>query len=329
MDTLPASFSVQDEVKRALLLNLPVVALESTVITHGLPHPYNLTLARDMENEVRAEGTTPATIAVLEGNIHVGLSDAELEELANRIVRQSTRREFETPEELARRVTMKISLRDFAAAIVQKANGGTTVAGTMFAANKVGIKVFATGGIGGVHKEARFDVSPDLQALASTQMIVVCAGAKSILDLPATLEYLETMGVPVVGYGTDDFPAFFSRKSGFLTSARADTPQEVAAFASAHWNLGMPSAVLVCLPVPKEDEIPRSEIDPVEETASQEALQKKISGQALTPFLLQRVNDLTAGKSMRTNLALLLNNARLAAQIAKAMVASKRKIRAI
>lgn len=310
MDTLPASFLIQDEVRRALRLNQPVVALESTVITHGLPPPHNLRLARDMESAVHADGATPATIAVLHGIVRVGLTDDELAEVAS------------TPS------AIKISRRDFATAIAKKASGGTTVAGTMFAADKVGIKVFATGGIGGVHKEARFDVSSDLQALASTQMVIVCAGAKSILDLPATLEVLETMGVPVLGYGTDEFPAFFSRQSGFKTSARADSPQEVADFARAHWDIGMPSAVLVCQPIPKENEIPRAEIDPIEEIASREAQEKKISGQALTPFLLQRVNELTEGKSMRANLSLLLNNARLAAQIAKAMVPPL-KIRAL
>jgi pseudouridine-5'-phosphate glycosidase len=309
MDTLPASFLIQDEVQRALRLNQPVVALESTVITHGLPHPTNLALARDMEAAARDEGAIPATVAVLDGVIRVGLTDSELQEVASRS-------------------TMKVSRRDFAAAIAKKASGGTTVAGTMFAAHKVGIQVFATGGIGGVHKEARFDVSPDLQALASTQMIVVCAGAKSILDLPSTLEMLETMGVPVLGYGTDEFPAFFSRQSGFKTSARADSPQEVADFARAHWGIGMPSAILVCQPIPAENEIPRSEIDPIEEIASREAQEKKIGGQALTPFLLQRVNELTKGKSMRANLALLLNNAHLAAQIAKFM-APPLKIRAM
>ena len=310
MDTLPASFFIQDEVKRALRLNQPVVALESTVITHGLPPPHNLALARDMEAAARDEGAIPATVAVLDGVIRVGLTDAELVEVAS------------TPS------AIKISRRDFAAAIVKKASGGTTVAGTMFAAHKAGIQVFATGGIGGVHKEARFDVSPDLQALASTQMIIVCAGAKSILDLPATLEYLETMGVPVIGYGTDEFPAFFSRQSGFKTSARADSPQEVTDFARAHWDLGLPSAVLVCQPILLENEIPRAEIDPIEEIASREALEKKIIGQALTPFLLQRVNELTRGRSMGANLAFLLNNARLAAQIAKKMVPPN-KIRAI
>ncbi len=309
MDSLPSSFVVSDEVKRALNLGRPIVALETTVVTHGLPSPYNLSLARDIEAAARDEGVIPATVAVLDGMIRVGLTDSELEEVAN----QST---------------MKISRRDFAAAITKKATGGTTVAGTMFAAHKAGIKVFATGGIGGVHKEARFDVSPDMQALATTKMIVVCAGAKSILDLPATMEYLETMGVPVLGYGTDEFPAFFSRESGLKVSARVETPQEAAAFARAHWEVGMSSAVLVCLPLPKGDEIPRAEIDPIEEKASREAVRQKINGQALTPFLLQRVNELTSGRSMRANLALLLNNARLAAQIAKAMI-EPRKIREV
>lgn len=302
MDTLPAPFVVKDDVQRALKQNRPVVALESTVLTHGLPHPTNLALGRDMEAAVLADGATPATIGVLHGTVRVGLTDAELAELAQAAA------------------AMKVSRRDFAAAVVKKASGGTTVAGTMFAADKVGIRVFATGGIGGVHREARFDVSPDLQALASTRMIVVCAGAKSILDLPSTLEMLETNGVPALGYGTDEFPAFFSRSSGFKTSARVDSPQEAADFARAHWELGMPSAVLVCRPISAEDEIPREEIDPVEEQASREAQERGIGGQALTPFLLQRVNELTGGKSMRANLSLLLGNARLAAQIAKAMI---------
>lgn len=310
MDTLPAPFVVKDDVQRALKQNRPVVALESTVLTHGLPHPTNLALGRDMEAAVLADGATPATIGVLHGTVRVGLTDAELAELAQAAA------------------AMKVSRRDFAAAVVKKASGGTTVAGTMFAADKVGIRVFATGGIGGVHREARFDVSPDLQALASTRMIVVCAGAKSILDLPSTLEMLETNGVPALGYGTDEFPAFFSRRSGFKTSARVDSPQEAADFARAHWEIGMPSAVLVCRPISAEDEIPREEIDPVEEQASREAQERGIGGQALTPFLLQRVNELTDGKSMRANLSLLLGNARLAAQIAKAMV-SPIKIRAL
>lgn len=301
MKNTPEHFRISDEVQRALTHDSPVVALESTVITHGLPAPHNLRLARDMEAGVRSRGAIPATIALLDGFIRVGLTDAELESLANN-------------------PAIKVSLRDFAASLTKKINGGTTVAATMFAAHKVGIKVFATGGIGGVHKESNMDISTDMQALATIPMIVVCAGAKSILDLPATLEYLETMGVPVLGYGTDEFPAFFSRHSGLKVSARVDSPEEVAAFAQAHWNLGLRSGVLVCQPISEEFEIPREEIDPVEEQASREAVEKGVRGQAVTPFLLQRVNELTDGRSMRANVSLLLNNASLAADIARRMI---------
>lgn len=287
-------------------MNTSLVALESTVITHGLPYPQNLQLARDMEAEIRHEGATPATIALLDGKIRIGLTDEELARLS----------QAASP--------LKVSRRDFAAAIVKKASGGTTVAGTLFAAHNVGIKVFATGGIGGVHKESSFDISTDLQALAETPMIVVCAGAKAILDLPATLEYLETMGVPVVGYQTSEFPAFYSRESGLNVSVRLDSPQEIVDFARAHWSLGMHSAVLVANPVPVTDAIPKSEMEPLIAKASAEAQAKKIHGQALTPFLLKRISELTEEKSMRTNLALLLNNALLAAQIAKAMAANQK-----
>lgn len=277
------------------------VALESTVITHGLPRPQNLILARDMERVVRENGATPATIAILDGEIRVGLTDAELERLASEIN------------------VRKISRRDFATAIVKKECGGTTVAGTMFAAHRAGIRVFATGGIGGVHEVETLDISTDLQALADTPMIVVCAGAKAILDLPATLEYLETMAVPVIGYGTDEFPAFYSRRSGLPVSARLDSPEEIVRFARAHWGLGMKSAVLVCQPLPPEDEIPAEKINAFIKQARREASEGGIHGQPLTPFLLARLADLTGGESLRTNLALLLNNARLAAQIACAL----------
>lgn len=294
------------EVTRALNLNLPVVAFESTVITHGLPHPQNLQLARDMEQQARDAGATPATIALLDGKIRVGLSDAELIQLA------------------AARNPLKVSHRDFATAIVKKMDGGTTVAGTMFAAHQVDIEVFATGGIGGVHKESAFDISTDLRALAEIPMIVVCAGAKAILDLPATLEYLETMGVPVVGYQTDEFPAFYSRESGLKVSVRLDTPKQIADFAQAHWNFGMCSAILVTNPIPAADAIPAAEMQPMIEQASAEAIAKGIHGQALTPFLLGRISELTQGKSLKANLSLLLNNAKLAAQIAEEISASKR-----
>jgi len=298
------------EVARALQLSAPVVALESTVITHGLPAPQNLQLARDMEAEVRKGGATPATIALLHGEIRIGLSDDELLRLS----------EIESP--------LKVSHRDFATAIVKKSSGGTTVAGTMFAARGAQIQVFATGGIGGVHRESSFDISADLRALSEIPMVVVCAGAKAILDLPATLEYLETMGVPVIGYQTDEFPAFYSRESGLSISARLDTPNEIAEFARAHWRIGMKTAVLVANPLPIADAMPRSEMEPVIARASSEAREVNIHGQALTPFLLKRISELTGGKSLRANLSLLLNNAGLAAQISSAMT-MRRKIRAV
>ena len=300
-----ASITTQ-AVSHALNLSSPLVALESTVITHGLPHPQNLNLARDMEAAVREEGAVPATIAVINGQIRVGLGDSEIEELSR--LSQA----------------MKISRRDFATAIVKKASGGTTVAGTMFAAHQAGIQVFATGGIGGVHRETPFDISADLQALADTPMIVVCAGAKAILDLPATLEYLETMSVPVVGFMTDEFPAFYSRESGLKVSVKLDSAEEIAAFAQAHWGAGARSAILVTNPIPITEAISRSEMEPFIAQASAEAIQKKIHGQALTPFLLQRITELTQGKSLRANLSLLLNNARLAAQIATALTTQQR-----
>ena len=276
----------------------PLLALESTVITHGLPRPQNLDLARAMERVVRENDASPATVAVLDGEIHIGLTDAELERLASLDH------------------VRKISRRDFATAIVKKESGGTTVAGTLFAAHRVGIRVFATGGIGGVHDIETFDISTDLQALADTPMVVVCAGAKAILNLPATLEYLETISVPVIGYGTDEFPAFYSHSSGLPVSARLDSPAEVVAFAKAHWEIGMHSAILVCQPLSVEEELPREKVDGAITQAQKEARQQGIHGQALTPFLLARLSELTGGESLRANLRLLLNNARLAAQIA-------------
>ncbi len=299
MDDL--SIETSSEVKEGNNIGKAVVALESTVLTHGLPRPQNLQLARDMEQAVRENGATPATIAFLDGRLHVGLTDAELERLAN-----------ETD-------AVKVGPRDYATVMVEDACGGTTVAGTMLACKHADIKVFATGGIGGVHRDTPFDISADLQALATIPMIVVCAGAKAILDLPATLEYLETMSVPVVGYGTDEFPAFYSRESGLDVSAKLETSQEIVDFAKAHWSTGLQSAVIVANPVALGDAISRSEMEPYITQANQEAHEKKIHGKALTPFLLQRISELTEGKSMRANLSLLLNNARLAAQIATAL----------
>ncbi len=301
------NFQLSPEITRALNLGAPIVALESTVITHGLPHPQNLELARDMEKQIRDNGATPATIALLDGKIRIGLSDQELIRLSES---QST---------------LKVSHRDFATAIVKKADGGTTVAGTMYAANMAGIKVFATGGIGGVHKESAFDISTDLRSLAEIPTIVVCAGAKAILDLPATLEYLETMGVPVIGYKTDEFPAFYSRESGLGVSARLETPEEIADFAKAHWNLGMHGGILVTNPIPETESISKSKMEPIIAKASAEAIEQGIHGQKLTPFLLGRISELTKGKSLKANLALLLNNARLAAEIAKEMNTKKKE----
>jgi len=277
----------------------PVVALESTVLTHGLPRPENLILARAMERIVRENGAIPVTVAVLDGTIRIGLSEAELERLANE----------PNPR--------KISRRDFATAIIRNECGGTTVAGTLFAAWHAGIKVFATGGIGGVHEVGTMDISADLQALSDTALIVVCAGAKAILDLPATLEYLETMGVPVIGFGTDEFPAFYSRQSGLPVSVRLDSPVEVVKYARAHWGLGMKSAVLVCQPLSQEEALPREDVDSAIQQSRLEAHEKGIVGQALTPFLLSRMAELTQNKTLVANLALLHNNARMAAMIAR------------
>jgi pseudouridine-5'-phosphate glycosidase len=254
-----------------------------------------------MERAVREQGGTPATIGFLDGYLHIGLTESELERLAN--------------EQHAH----KVGPRDFASVITQQACGGTTVAGTMLACKTSNVRVFATGGIGGVHREMSTDISADLQALATIPMIVVCAGAKAILDLPATLEYLETMSVPVIGFGTDEFPAFYSRESGLGVSLQLNSPQEIVYFAKTHWSTGLQSAVLVVNPVPAANAIPKAEMDPVIERASREAKEKKVQGKELTPFLLKRVSELTKGESMKTNLALLLNNARLAAQIARAM----------
>lgn len=295
------------DVKRAKKIHFPIVALESTVLTHGLPRPQNLQLARDMERAVREEGATPATIGFLDGYLHIGLTDAELERLASE------------------KDPYKVGPRDFASVITNEGAGGTTVAGTMLACKHANIRVFATGGIGGVHRESHFDISADLQALATIPMIVVCAGAKAILDLPATLEYLETMSVPVIGYGADDFPAFYSRESGLEVTEKLENPQDVVDFAKAHWDAGLQSAVLVANPVPEADAIPKSEMEPFIEQAIKDAKKEDKHGKEVTPFLLNRLNELTKGRSVRANLSLLLNNARLAAHIARALRQSERR----
>lgn len=300
----PSWLKVSEEVEQALQVGRPVVALETTVITHGLPAPENLHLAQGMEAEVRSGGAVPATVGLIEGMAWVGLSQEQLEFLAR------------TPG------LFKISARDLGPAVAMKRSGGTTVAGTLRAAHLAGIRVFATGGIGGVHRGATFDISADLWQLAVTPMVVVCAGAKAILDLPATLEVLETCGVPVVGYQTDEFPAFYSRSSGLPVSARVETPTEAARLAEVHWQAGMQSAVLVAQPPPEEAALSREIVESAIRSALQEGQAKGIRGQQVTPFLLQQMNALTGGASLKANLALLLNNARLAAQIAEAMVKS-------
>ena len=298
---LPDAFVLGEEVRQALAQGAPLVALESTVITHGLPRPENLELARALEGEVRQGGATPATVGLIEGKVHIGLSQAELEFLANA---DGVR---------------KVSRRDFGVAIARGESGGTTVAGTLIAAAAAGLQVFATGGIGGVHRQAPFDVSADLPELARAPLVVVCAGAKAILDIPATLEYLETMGVPVVGYRTDLFPAFYSISSGLPVQVRADSAGEVAAIAGAHWKMGIASAVLVAAPPPAEDALPSEAIEGAIRQALDEAAAKGVRGQQVTPFLLARVSELTGGHSLKANLALLRNNARIAAEIAHQM----------
>ncbi len=289
------------EVAQALRDGRPVVALESALITHGLPRPLNLDVAQEMEETVREEGAVPATIAVLEGRPWAGLSREQMERLA------------------AELSPVKISLRDLPAAVARGATGGTTVAATMYLAHRAGLRVFATGGIGGVHRGHPEDVSADLPALASIPMVVVCAGAKAILDLPRTLEVLETLGVPVVGYGTDTFPAFTSPTSGLPLPLRADSPEEVAAMARARDSLGLRTALLVTVPVPEEESIPWEEAQSEIEAAVAQAEREGVHGPALTPYLLARLAQQTDGRSLRANRALLVQNARIAARIARAL----------
>jgi pseudouridylate synthase len=298
---LPKMYVLSETVQHAQRVGSPIVALESTVITHGLPIPHNLELARDMEAEVLAHGATPATIALLEGKVHIGLTDAQLTALAYM------------------KHTRKISLRDFGIALAKGLSGGTTVASTLFVAAQAGIRVFATGGIGGVHRGAPFDISADLTQLGRSRVVVVCAGAKSILDLPATHEVLETQGVPVIGYQTSDFPGFFTRSSGLSVDQRVDTPAEAAQIALDAWEAGLGTALLLVVPPPVETAMPAQEMEAAIQAALNEAQQAGIHGAATTPFLLKRVSELTGGQSLRTNLDLLKNNARVAAQVAKAM----------
>ncbi len=294
---------LHEEVRAALSAGLPVVALESTIISHGMPHPQNLETARAVEAVVREYGAVPATVAVLDGKIHVGLDTEALERVATEPGVQ------------------KVSRRDLPVVLSRRLTGATTVAATMIAANLAGVRIFATGGIGGVHRggESSLDVSADLAELARTDVAVVCAGAKAILDLPRTLEYLETRGVPVLGYRTDDFPAFYTRDSGLSVDARLDSPAEVAAALRTKWDLGLAGGVLIANPVPEGDAMPRADIDGAIGRALGEAEAQRISGKDVTPFLLARVAELTEGASLRTNIALVKHNARVAAQIAVAL----------
>lgn len=292
---------VLPEVRHALDAGRPVVALESTLITHGLPRPVNLEVARRLETIVREAGAAPATIAIIHGAIRVGLDAAALEYLAE-----------------ASNVR-KVSRRDLPIVVSQQGDGSTTVAATMWIAHRAGIRVFATGGIGGVHRGQPFDVSADLPELARTPVAVVCAGAKAILDLPLTLEWLETHGVPVIGYQCDEFPAFFSRRSRLPIDVRADTPEQAAAIVDAKRQLGLEGGVLIAVPVPVELELDPAVSEAAIQTALHEAETQGIRGKAITPFLLARVSELTGGESRRANIALLENNARVAAEIAKAL----------
>jgi pseudouridine-5'-phosphate glycosidase len=296
--TLPLAFT--PEVRAALDAGKPVVALESTIITHGMPFPQNVEAARAVEAEVRKGGAVPATIAVMGGQILIGLTDAQLDALGK------------TPD------AMKLSRADLPACVALGRVGATTVAATMICAAMAGIHVFATGGIGGVHRgaETSFDISADLVELGLSPVTVVAAGAKAILDLPKTLEVLETQGVPVIAYGQDDFPAFWSRSSGLKAPLRMDDPAQIAAAQLMRARLGLKGGQLVANPIPEGDEIPRDEIMPVVEQALSEAEAQGIAAKQVTPFLLDRIFELTSGRSLASNIALVLNNARLAAAIA-------------
>ncbi|MCY6380342.1 pseudouridine-5'-phosphate glycosidase [Hoeflea prorocentri] len=297
----PLSFSA--EVRAALEAGNPVVALESTIITHGMPWPGNLDMARGVEDIIRNAGAVPATIAVIDGQLNIGLEDEALNALAQRSD------------------AMKVSRADLPFAVATGRTGATTVAATMIAAALAGIGVFATGGIGGVHRgaETDFDISADLEELARTSVIVVCAGAKAILDIPKTLEVLETKGVPVVTYGADELPAFWSRTSGLRSPLRLDSADDIARFQKTRTAMGIDGGMLIANPVPQNDEIPRGEMEAHIAEALERARAKGVSGKEVTPFLLSEILTITKGRSLDTNIALVRNNALLAAQIAMAL----------
>ena len=292
------------EVAEAIRNDRPVIALESTIISHGMPYPQNVETARNCERIARENGAVPATCAILGGKLCVGLDDEQLEYLGR-----------------TGPAVIKASRRDIAVIAAKGADGALTVAGTMILAAMAGIKVFATGGIGGVHRgaEVTMDISADLEELGRTSVAVVCAGAKSILDIGLTLEYLETKGVPVIGYGTDEMPAFYTRSSGFGVDYRMDTPEEIAAAVSEKERLGIAGGTLIVNPVPEEYSMDRAKIDAVIEAAVEKAKALGIKGKKITPFLLAEIKDVTGGESLDTNIALVYNNVRLAARIAKNM----------
>lgn len=308
MNTPDTFIDIAEEVAAALADGRGVVALESTIIAHGMPYPQNLETARLLESTVRTAGAVPATIAVVDGRIAVGLDDRALERLA------------------VGGEVIKASRRDLGVAVARGLTAATTVAGTMICAHLAGIRVFATGGIGGVHRggETSWDVSADLQELSRTPVAVVSAGAKAILDLKRTLEYLETMGVPVFGYRTDRFPAFYTPDSGYPVDYRFDEAGDIATALAAQWRLGLPGGAVVANPVPAEHASPAEEIAKAIDSALEEAERRDVSGKALTPFLLSRIGELTEGESLRTNIALARNNAVLGGHIAAALAASSR-----
>ncbi len=295
-----------EEVRQALKAGKPVVALESTIIAHGMPWPQNVETALALEDIARQAGAVPATIALLNGQIRIGLSQSEIEQLAN-----------------PRQEVIKCSLRDLAVILQKKKAGATTVAATLYAAHTAGIRVFATGGIGGVHRggEDSLDVSADLPQLACSQVALVSAGAKSILDIGRTLEYLETLGVPVLGFNTDEFPAFYTRHSGFPLQHRYDSVGDLAEALSIQWALNLPQGVLIANPIPEAYEPGAAPIQAATERALQEAKQQRISGKEITPFLLNRIQELTGGLSLSANVRLVENNVRLAAELAVALAA--------
>lgn len=292
---------ISPEVQQALADGKPVVALESTIISHGMPYPKNVETAMLVEKTIRENGAVPATIAIIGGRLKAGLSPEEIEYLGK-----------------SGRKVAKVSRRDLAAIVARGADGATTVTTTMIIAHMAGIKVFATGGIGGVHRgaETTMDISADLEELASTPVMVVCAGAKSILDLGLTLEYLETKGVPVIGYGTDELPAFYTRSSGFGVDYRVDTPAQLAAMFKAQQELGMKGGMLVTNPIPEQYAMDKVVIDAAIEQAVAESKEQGIHGKETTPFLLARVVELTGGDSLESNIQLVLNNAIVASKTA-------------